>query len=76
MWVAAAGNEPGYLLFSDIPSNSIMSGWRVRVSRLFLKPAGYTGQIGYGNEPARTACCSMPRASWSPVSMETAVCRF
>lgn len=51
VWVPAAGNEPGYLLFSDIPRNSIMKWVEGQGVSLFLKPAGYTGQIGYGNEP-------------------------
>lgn len=51
VWVAASGNEPGYLLFSDIPRNSIMKWVEGQGVSLFLKPAGYTGQVGYGNEP-------------------------
>jgi gluconolactonase len=41
----------GYLLFSDIPRNSVMKWSRDRGIELFLKPAGYTGVAGYGREP-------------------------
>lgn len=51
VWVPAQGNEPGYLLFSDIPRNSIMKWVEGKGVSLFLKPAGYTGQVEYGNEP-------------------------
>ena len=51
VWVTAQGNEPGYLLFSDIPRNSIMKWVEGKGVSLFLKPAGYTGQVEYGNEP-------------------------
>ena len=43
--------EGGYLLFSDIPRNSIMK-WQEGVGvSLFMKPSGYTGATSYGNEP-------------------------
>lgn len=51
VWVPGVGQEPGYLLFSDIPRNSIMKWVEGQGVSLFLKPAGYTGQIEYGNEP-------------------------
>lgn len=51
VWVPAQGKEPGYLLFSDIPRNSIMKWVEGEGVSLFLKPAGYTGQVQYGNEP-------------------------
>ncbi len=41
----------GYLLFSDIPRNSVMRWDRGRGISLFLKPAGFTGQVDYGREP-------------------------
>ncbi len=41
----------GYLLFSDIPRNSVMKWSRERGIELFLKPAGYTGVAEYGREP-------------------------
>lgn len=41
----------GYLLFSDIPRNSIMK-WKEGVGvSLFMKPSGYTGVNDYGREP-------------------------
>ncbi len=51
VWVPAQSDEPGYLLFSDIPRNSIMKWVEGKGASLFLKPAGYTGQVEYGNEP-------------------------
>jgi gluconolactonase len=51
VWVPAQGDEPGHLLFSDIPRNSIMKWVEGQGVSLFLKPAGYTGQVEYGNEP-------------------------
>ncbi len=41
----------GYLLFSDIPRNSVMKWSRERGVELFLKPSGYTGVADYGREP-------------------------
>jgi gluconolactonase len=41
----------GWLLFSDIPRNSVMR-WREKEGiDLFLKPAGFTGVTQYGREP-------------------------
>jgi len=44
--------DGGYLLFSDIPRNSIMK-WTPgdTTASLFLKPSGYTGIADYGREP-------------------------
>jgi gluconolactonase len=41
----------GYLLFSDVPSNTVYK-WKdgVGISR-FLKPSGYTGSVPRGGEP-------------------------
>lgn len=41
----------GYLLFSDIPRNSVLKWTRERGIELFLKPSGYTGVADYGREP-------------------------
>jgi gluconolactonase len=41
----------GYLLFSDIPRNSIYKWTHERGIELFLKPSGYTGAAEYGREP-------------------------
>ena len=49
VWIGDA--KDGYLLFSDIPRNSVMK-WKEGVgASLFLKPSGYTGVTPYGNEP-------------------------
>jgi gluconolactonase len=49
LWIQDAGG--GYLIFSDIPRNSIMK-WQGRVGvSLFMKPSGYTGITDYGREP-------------------------
>lgn len=43
--------DGGYLLFSDIPRNSIMKWKEGEGLSLFMKPAGYTGVADYGREP-------------------------
>ncbi|NNE01005.1 MAG: SMP-30/gluconolactonase/LRE family protein [Pirellulaceae bacterium] len=49
VWV---GDETGgYLLFSDIPRNSIFRWTPARGAELFLSPSGYTGNTYYGLEP-------------------------
>lgn len=40
----------GYLLFSDIPNNTIHQ-WKDGQLSVFLKPSGFTGRGDYGNEP-------------------------
>ena len=46
------GNDPGnYLLFSDIPENTIFKWTEKEGIKLFLKPSGYTGVGSYGGEP-------------------------
>lgn len=41
----------GFVLFSDIPPNSVMK-WQEGVGvSLFMKPSGYTGVADYGREP-------------------------
>jgi gluconolactonase len=63
IWIA----DGGYLLFSDIPRNSIMK-WREGDGiSLYMKPSGYTGVVDYGREPGsngltldpqgRLVCC-------------------
>ena len=44
-------NEGGYLLFSDIPPNSIYKWKEGEGSSLYLKPSGYTGKIERKGEP-------------------------
>ncbi len=42
----------GYLLFSDIPSNSVLKWEEGKGASLFLKPSGYTGKEPFeGREP-------------------------
>jgi gluconolactonase len=43
--------KESFLLFSDIPRNSIYKWVEGKGSELYLKPAGYTGLSNYGNEP-------------------------
>lgn len=47
VWV----RDGGYLLFSDIPRNSVMKWMPQSQVSLFLKPSGYTGPDGWGEEP-------------------------
>jgi gluconolactonase len=48
VWVKRDG---GFLLFSDIPRNSIMKWHPGSGVTLFMKPSGYTGVADYGREP-------------------------
>lgn len=47
VWVA----DGGYLLFSDIPRNSVMKYKAGEGISVFLNPSGYTGHDYYGLEP-------------------------
>jgi gluconolactonase len=47
VWV----REGEYLLFSDIPRNSIMKWTAAGGITLFMKPSGFTGVVDYGREP-------------------------
>jgi len=59
--------EGGFLLFSDIPRNSIWKWKEGEGVSLFMKPSGYTGVTEYGPEPGsnglvldpqgRLVCC-------------------
>ena len=49
LWVRDA--DGGYLLFSDIPRNSVMKWKQGEGISLFMKPSGYTGVADYGREP-------------------------
>lgn len=49
VWVPEG--DSGYLLFSDIPRNSVMRWDYGKGVSLFLKPSGYTGAVEYGGEP-------------------------
>ena len=41
----------GYLLFSDVPANTIYKWKEGEKITEFLKPSGYTGILPYGDEP-------------------------
>jgi gluconolactonase len=43
--------DGGYLLFSDIPRNSVIKWKEGEGASLFLKPSGYTGVVDYAPEP-------------------------
>ena len=47
VWIA----DGGYLLFSDIPRNSVMKYKEGEGISVFLNPSGYTGHDYYGLEP-------------------------
>jgi gluconolactonase len=47
VWV----RDGGYLLFSDVPRNSVMKWKEVEGLKLFMKPSGYTGVVKYSAEP-------------------------
>jgi gluconolactonase len=51
VWVPANGDQPGHLLFSDIPRNSVYKWVEGLGTSLYLKPSGYTGVADYGAEP-------------------------
>lgn len=40
-----------YVIFSDIPRNSVIKWTHERGAELFMKPSGYTGVADYGREP-------------------------
>lgn len=43
--------EGGFLLFSEIPSNTVMKWVEGEGASAFLSPSGYTGAADYGGEP-------------------------
>ncbi len=43
--------DGGYLLFSDVPRNSVMKWKDGEGISLYMKPSGYTGVVDYGGEP-------------------------
>jgi len=55
LWIEDGGE--GYLLFSDIPRNSVMKWQQGRGISLFMKPSGYTGVAEYGREPGSNGLC-------------------
>jgi gluconolactonase len=57
LWV----KDGGYLLFSDIPRNSIMKWQEKEGVTLFMKPSGYTGVVDYGREPGSNGLLLDPK---------------
>ncbi|MBO0936085.1 SMP-30/gluconolactonase/LRE family protein [Fibrella sp. HMF5335] len=51
VWVKAKGGEPGYLLFSDVPKNTVFRWTEADGCKPFLMPSGYTGRGTYSDEP-------------------------
>lgn len=51
----------GYLLFSDIPRNSVFKWSAGEGISLFLYPSGYTGNTFYGKEPGSNGLLLDPR---------------
>lgn len=47
VWV----KEGSYLLFSDVPANTIYKWQEGKPLEVFLKPSGYTGKMPYSREP-------------------------
>jgi gluconolactonase len=43
--------DGGYVLFSDIPRNSVMKWKEGQGPSLFMRPSGFTGVVHYGREP-------------------------
>jgi len=50
LWVPEKGG-PGYLLFSEIPSNTVRKWVPGKGTSIHLKPSGFTGLGDYGGEP-------------------------
>jgi gluconolactonase len=57
VWV----KDGGYLLFSDIPRNSIMKWKEGAGVSLFMKPSGFTGIADYGREPGSNGLTLDPK---------------
>ena len=66
--------EGGYLLFSDIPRNSLMKWKDGEGVTLFMKPSGYTGivPIPRAKNPARMPTRSIRKAGSRSANMATA----
>jgi len=47
VWIA----KGGYLLFSDVPANTVFQWTEGKGVQPFLRPSGFTGVIEYGREP-------------------------
>lgn len=51
VWVKPSGDSPGFLLFSDVPENTVFRWTEKDGLTPFLKPSGYTGLGRYSDEP-------------------------
>ena len=51
VWVKPKADSAGYLLFSDVPANTIFRWTEKEGLTPFLKPSGYTGVGRYSEEP-------------------------
>ena len=59
--------DGGFLLFSDIPRNSIMKWKEGEGISLFMKPSGFTGVTS--SAPSRNACATGRQPSgWAPLT--------
>ncbi|MFG0332146.1 MAG: SMP-30/gluconolactonase/LRE family protein [Maioricimonas sp. JB049] len=61
VWVPGQEDQAGYLLFSDIPRNSIFKWVEGQGISLFMKPSGYTGVVDYGAEPGSNGLLLDPK---------------
>ncbi len=59
VWVP--DEDGGFLIFSDIPRNSVMKWHEPEGISLFMKPAGYTGLTDYGREPGSNGLALSPK---------------
>lgn len=60
-WVPPRGDNPGHLLFSDIPPNRIYRWVEGEGAKLYMQPSGYTGVADYGGEPGSNGLLLDPR---------------
>ena len=51
VWIKGSGNTDGYLLFSDVPQNTIYKWSEKEGCKPFMNPSGYTGVALYSGEP-------------------------
>ncbi|MGH7232765.1 MAG: hypothetical protein ACREJU_15620 [Nitrospiraceae bacterium] len=68
-----------FLLFSDIPANSVFKWQEGRGIDLFLRPSGYTGVLPFeGKEPGSNGLAfdRAPRAGREPVSRDRRIARI
>jgi len=59
LWIQ--DDKDGYLIFSDIPRNSVMKWQETEGISLYMKPSGYTGVVDYGREPGSNGLALDPQ---------------